>query len=147
MRTVCVVALCTAISGCAMSELTVPMTGKLSNGRDVAGSATARVDGNSTFAVALAGGVTCSGNYDSTKVALNFTVPLLCADGRRGAAVIERRSGGLSGTAVVTLDEGTTGTFVFGNLKYEQAFNEMGGPVLTDLHEVDSHEPDWVRTP
>lgn len=147
MRTVCVVAFCSAMSGCALSGLTGPVAGKLSDDSEVSSAPTARVGGDGTFAVTFPEGLTCSGTYDPLRVDRNFSFPVACADGRTGKSMLVLRDVGRSGTAVVTLNDGTIGRFVFGNLKYEQAFNEMGGPQLTHVHDVDLHEPDWTRTP
>lgn len=107
---------------CAGAQFTVPITGQLTDGTAATGEATARIDGNGTFWVKIPGGPKCSGSYDALATNPTIVVPVECDDGRKGESVIARRAGGLSGTAIVTLADGTKGQFVFGDLTYNQAF-------------------------
>ncbi|WP_348935041.1 hypothetical protein [Aquabacter sp. CN5-332] len=44
--------------------------------------------------------------------------------------MITRQMDLISGTAIVTLNDGTRGQFVFGNLRFDQAFGD-GGKAMT----------------
>ena len=113
------------LAGCA-TEFSVPLTGQMSNGVAAAGQATARSGGNGSFWVQIPGGSRCSGSYDSTDTNPTIVLPVQCSDGRHGEAVTTRQLDGVSGTAIVRLSDGTTGQFVFGNLRFDQAFGDGG---------------------
>ena len=109
-----------ALSGCA-SEFSVPVTGEVS-GQPAAGQATARMSGKGDFWVQIPGGMKCGGDYDALNTQPTIVVPVWCGDGRKGEAVITRQMDMVSGTAIVSLTDGTKGQFVFGNIKFDQAF-------------------------
>jgi len=54
------------------------------------------------------------------------TMAVTCSDGRRGEAVVTRQLDRVSGTVIVTLNDGSRGQFVFGNLTYENYFGRDG---------------------
>lgn len=112
--------LAAALFGCA-SEFSIPVTGEVS-GTPAAGQATARMSGKGDFWVQIPGGMKCGGDYDALDTHPTLVVPVWCSDGRKGQAVITRQMDMTSGTAIVTLKDGTRGQFVFGNVKFEQAF-------------------------
>lgn len=111
-----------ALAGCG--EITVPVSGKLTDGTMISGKATGKVSGEGTFSVQIPGGITCGGTYNAFDLARQLIVPAVCSDGRQGTAVINRTPDGMSGSAVVTLNDGTIGRVVFGRLTYEQTFPE-----------------------
>lgn len=113
-----------AVGACA-SEVKVPITGDI-QGRPAAGQAVARSGGSGEFWVQEPGGPRCSGTYDPYDTNPTIIVPVSCTDGRSGETVITRQLDGLSGTAVVALNDGSRGQFVFGNVRYEQAFGSGG---------------------
>lgn len=49
-----------------------------------------------------------------------------CDDGRTGEAVVTRQADLISGSAIVQLNDGTRGQFVFGDVTFEQAFGAGG---------------------
>ena len=108
------------LSGCATS-FSVPVTGVL--GQQAAqGQATARLSGEGDFWVLTTRGLRCEGTYDSLSSEPTITAGLNCNDGRTGNAIITRALDGLSGTVIGRLNDGTEGRFVFGNLRFDQAF-------------------------
>ena len=122
--TALICAMTLGLFACA-SELKVPITGDL-QGRPAAGQAVARSDGHGEFWVQEPGGPRCSGSYNPRDTNPTIIVPVSCSDGRTGETVITRQMDGLSGTAVVALNDGSKGQFVFGNVRYEQAFGSGG---------------------
>jgi hypothetical protein len=110
----------------ACGKIEVPVTGQLADGTPAAGQATADFSGHGSFWVQVPGGVRCSGSYDANNTNPSIVAPVLCNDGRRGEAVITRQLNGLSGTAIVKLVDGTRGQFVFGDLRFDQAFGTGG---------------------
>lgn len=122
--------LATGLVGCAQ-QFSVPVTGQLADGTPAAGQATARTSGNGDFWVQVADGTKCSGTYNAYDTNPTIVVPVNCADGRSGQTIITRQLDGLSGTAIVTLDDGTRGQFVFGNLTFEQAYGSGGAKTNT----------------
>lgn len=110
------------VAGCGTASISVPVTGQIGDGTPAAGEATARTDGKGTFWVQVPGGLNCSGNYNSLVVKPTLVVPVSCTDGRTGEAVITRQMDYTSGTAIVTLSDGTKGQFVFGNITFDQAY-------------------------
>lgn len=120
-----------ALSGCGTMELSVPITGQTSDGLAAAGAATARADGKGSFWVQVPGGAKCGGKYDSLTRVPSLVVPVSCADGRTGEAIITRQLDMMSGTAIVTLNDGTRGQFVFGNLTFDAAFGGGSAKTIT----------------
>ncbi|NNM71414.1 hypothetical protein [Enterovirga aerilata] len=113
------------LAGCA-TQISVPVSGQFGNGVPAAGQATARTSGEGDFWVQAPGGKRCSGTYNSLDTNPTIVVPVTCSNGARGEIVVTRQLNGLSGTAIGKLSDGTTGQFVFGDLKFEQAFGAGG---------------------
>lgn len=105
----------------------IPVTGQLSNGNAAFGQATARSDGLGTFWVKVPGAERCSGAYRVADTNPTLIVPVSCNDGRLGEAVITRQADLMSGSAIVKLSDGTKGQFVFGDIRFDQAFGQGGG--------------------
>lgn len=121
LRTLCAAStIACIVAGCA--DLRVPVTGQFGGGIAAGGEATARWSGEGDFWIQVPAGPRCSGKYNSLDSSPTIVVPITCTDGRRGETVITRQMNGLSGTAIATLNDGTKGQFVFGDLKFEQAF-------------------------
>jgi hypothetical protein len=76
------------------------------------GSATAALSGG-TFSVS-AGKLICSGSYNSLDYSPTITMPVLCNDGRKGIVIATRDNSGISGGGRFTLNDGSTGDFIFG---------------------------------
>jgi len=120
--------LCLGLAGCVTVStepqpiLRIPVTGQLSNGVAAAGQATAFNNGRGEFWVKIPGGARCAGDYAVRDPNPTMVVPVMCDNGRKGQAVIARRTDLVTGTAIVRLNDGTRGQFVFGNLTFEQAF-------------------------
>lgn len=110
----------------ACGSVSVPVTGQMAGGTPAAGQATANFNGHGEFWVKVPGGIRCSGTYDSLTTDPTLIVPVKCDDTRTGEAVITRQLDLISGTAIVRLNDGTRGQFVFGNLTFEQAFGSGG---------------------
>ncbi|MDJ0631077.1 MAG: hypothetical protein QNJ44_22660 [Rhodobacter sp.] len=106
-----------ALAGCSASW---PVNGEL-GGDPVTGTATAAVSGGS-FRVQNARGLVCAGTYDAYSAEITITAPVTCSDGRKGRAVISRKTNLLAGTGIVRLDDGTEGRFVFGDLSFAKEF-------------------------
>jgi hypothetical protein len=130
------IALSSLVAGCASTSseprdlFSIPVTGQFSDGRPAAGQATARSDGMGVFWVQVPGGPKCSGTYAVRDPSPTLVVPGICSDGRKAQVVITRQADLMSGSAIVQLDGGLRGQFVFGNLTYGQTFGN-GGIVLT----------------
>ena len=108
-----------ALSACG--DLSVPVTGEIGS-QPAQGQATAKFSGEGTFWVATTRGLRCDGTYDSLTRAPTISAPITCNDGRSGTAIITRTMDMVSGTVIASLQDGTEGRFVFGNLSFEQAF-------------------------
>lgn len=121
-RSFSVVAASIALCGCA-TELKVPVTGQF-DGKPAAGQAVASSDGIGTFWVQTPRGSRCSGSYNPLDTNPTIVSRVYCDDGRSGEVVISRQLDGLSGTAIVSLNDGASGQFVFGNIKFDQAFGD-----------------------
>lgn len=118
---------CIALAGCSSLSITVPVTGQVGKGVPATGQAVAGFDGHGEFWVQVAnGGPRCTGTYNSLDPTQTITMPVACSDGRSGQLITTRRDDQVSGYAVAKLTDGTTGRFVFGGMKYEQAFGERG---------------------
>lgn len=66
----------------------------------------------------------CTGTYAVRDPNPTIVVPVTCGSRIRGEAVITRQADLMSGTAIVELNNGKRGQFVFGNLTFEQAFGQ-----------------------
>lgn len=76
------------------------------------GSGTAGLGGGS-FSV-RSGLLSCAGTYDSLNQSTTITIPILCNDGRKGLVTATRDRGLQGGGGRFTLNDGTTGDFIFG---------------------------------
>jgi hypothetical protein len=102
----------------------LPITGQLSNGVPAAGQATAYNNGVGEFWVQFPGSMRCTGTYAVRDPNPTIVVPVTCGSRIRREAVITRQADLMSGTAIVGLNNGKRGQFVFGNLTFEQAFGQ-----------------------
>jgi hypothetical protein len=59
------------------------------------------------------GKVTCAGSYNALNQSATITMPVTCTDGRTGIVTATRDSA-MSGGGTVTLSDGTSGRFIFG---------------------------------
>ncbi|AHD12160.1 hypothetical protein [Phaeobacter gallaeciensis] len=105
------------LSACSYS---VPVNGQF-DGAPAQGTATASLAGGS-FKVLNTSGLSCTGTYDANSTAITIQAPVSCTDGRVGNAIITRKTNLISGTAIVRLNDGTTGEFVFGDLQFGEEF-------------------------
>jgi hypothetical protein len=60
------------------------------------------------------GKLSCAGSYSLGNPSATITTPVLCNDGRKGLVTATREYGGISGGGRFTLNDGTTGDFIFG---------------------------------
>ena len=109
--------LCTGLAACGAQ---FPVTGELEQ-TPAQGTVTVRVPEGS-FSVTTVDGLICGGTYDAMSSDITITAPVRCADGRRGTAIITRKTNLLSGTVLVRLNDGATGRFVFGDLSFGDEF-------------------------
>jgi hypothetical protein len=77
------------------------------------GTSTANWNGEGSFNVSN-GKLKCGGTYNSTDQSPTITTPVLCNDGRKGIVIATRDNSGTSGGGTLTLNDGTTGSFIFG---------------------------------
>jgi hypothetical protein len=98
-----------ALAGCAITE---PVASKGIPGGVMRGTTTASVSGGS-FSVSN-GSLTCGGDYAALDTSPTISIPVLCSDGRKGIIIATRDSSGMSGGGHFTLNDGTTGDFMFG---------------------------------
>ncbi len=96
---------------CACS-VTQPVAVIGSKGQILRGTATASLSGG-TFQ-ASDGKLTCTGNYDALTESRATQAVVVCNDGRKGFASIQRDATGQSGTGRVRLDDGSEADFIFG---------------------------------
>jgi hypothetical protein len=101
------------IVSCAGS-VTVPVAvvSKGVPGGIMRGSNTASLS-DATFNVS-SGTLSCGGSYSPLNSSLTISIPVLCNDGRKGIVTATRDYGGMSGGGHFTLNDGTTGDFIFG---------------------------------
>ncbi|APG45678.1 MULTISPECIES: hypothetical protein [Phaeobacter] len=104
----------------AACSVSLPVNGQF-DGEPAQGTATASLSGG-TFQVLNTRGLSCAGTYDAGTTAITIRAPVSCTDGRTGNAIITRKTDLISGTAIVRLNDGTTGEFVFGDLQYGEEF-------------------------
>ena len=98
-------------SGCS-TTWPVAVVSKGIPGGVMRGTATAAVSGGS-FKVSN-GSLSCAGDYDAFDYSPTISVPVLCTDGRKGIITVTRDNSGMSGGGHFTLNDGTTGDFIFG---------------------------------
>jgi hypothetical protein len=97
------------IHGCANS---IPVAVIGQHGEIMRGSNTFSLT-SATFTV-TDGKVTCSGSYNPLNESRTITTTVTCTDGRAGIVTATRDSA-TSGGGVVTLSDGTSGRFIFGD--------------------------------
>lgn len=100
------------LAGCAITE-PVAVVSKGIPGGIMRGTTTASVSGGS-FRVSN-GSLTCGGDYNALDTSPTISIPVLCSDGRKGIVTATRDSSGMSGGGHFTLNDGTTGDFMFGS--------------------------------
>jgi hypothetical protein len=77
--------------------------------------------GTNTFSLSEAsfnvsnGTLSCGGSYNPLDTSLTVTTTVLCNDGRKGIVISTRDRTGMSGGGTFTLNDGTTGSFIFGD--------------------------------
>lgn len=99
----------------------IPITGQLTNGAAAAGQATGYDDGTGELWVAFPGSMRCTGTWSVRDPNPTIIIPVSCGKRLRGEAIVTRQAGFMSGSAIVALNNGQRGQFVFGSLTYEQA--------------------------
>jgi hypothetical protein len=100
-----------ALAGCAITE-PVAVVSKGIPGGVMRGTTTASLSGGS-FSVSN-GSLTCGGDYNALDSSPTISIPVLCSDGRKGIIIATRDNSGMSGGGHFTLNDGTTGDFMFG---------------------------------
>jgi hypothetical protein len=60
------------------------------------------------------GTLSCGGDYNALDQSPTISIPVLCNDGRKGIILATRDYSGTSGGGHFTLNDGTTGDFMFG---------------------------------
>jgi hypothetical protein len=58
--------------------------------------------------------LSCAGSYNVFDRSPTITVPVLCNDGRKGIVTATRNYHSMTGGGHFTLNDGTTGDFIFG---------------------------------
>ncbi|MDZ5448636.1 hypothetical protein [Labrys sp. ZIDIC5] len=111
MKKTTVVALAIMLAGCS-TTLPVAVVTKGVPGGIMRGTTTAALSGG-TFGVS-SGNLRCSGSYDAMDTSPTISMPVLCSDGRKGIITATRDNSGMSGGGRFTLNDGTTGDFMFG---------------------------------
>lgn len=104
---------CLLAGGCATS-FTTPAAVRVAGGAMLIGSTTASLDGGH-FSVTDGAKLTCGGTYDPKDNSPTLQATFACNDGRTGIVDITRNPGGLGGTGVVVLSDGTRGFAAFGS--------------------------------
>ena len=111
MRGAILFASAVALAGCAVTE-PVAVVSKGIPGGIMRGTTTASLSGGS-FSVSN-GSLTCGGDYNALDTSPTISIPVLCSDGRKGIVIATRDNSGMSGGGHFTLNDGTTGNFMFG---------------------------------
>ncbi len=111
VRRVVLFALTLALAGCAVTE-PVAVVSKGIPGGIMRGTTTALLSGGS-FSVSN-GSRTCGGDYNDLDTSPTISIPVLCSDRRNGIIIATRDNNGMSGGGHFTLNDGTTGDFMFG---------------------------------
>jgi hypothetical protein len=97
--------------GCSIT-LPVAVVSKDIPGGILRGTTTASMSGGS-FSVSN-GTLSCGGDYNAVDRSPTISIPVLCNDGRKGIIIATRDNSGMSGGGHFTLNDGTTGDFMFG---------------------------------
>jgi hypothetical protein len=102
-----------SLLACACSTtLPVAVVSKGIPGGVLRGTTTASLSGGS-FNVSN-GTLSCGGDYNDLDTSPTISIPVLCNDGRKGIITATRDYSGMSGGGHFTLNDGTTGDFMFG---------------------------------
>lgn len=110
MATVVMTIVCTA---CASLTVPVAVISPGVPGGVLRGTNTASFNGEGSFNVSN-GRLSCSGSYNSFDTSSTITIPVVCNDGRKGIVIATRDDSGRSGGGTLQLNDGTTGSFIFG---------------------------------
>lgn len=100
------------LAGCSETFPIVVM-GKDIPGGTMRGEGTASLAGGE-FTISN-GRLSCGGTYNALDSSTTLNIPIRCSDGRIGMVMATRQRGGRSGGGTVTLSDGTTGQFMFGD--------------------------------
>lgn len=100
------------LCGACSQTFPIAVIGKDLPGGIMRGEGVASLAGG-TFSVS-GGRLRCSGDYDATDSSPTIRVPVTCSDGRRGIIVATRNGPGKGGGGRFTLNDGTSGEFIFG---------------------------------
>jgi hypothetical protein len=111
VRALILFALALALAACAITEFVAVVSRGIPGGI-MRGTATASVSGGS-FSVSN-GSLTCGGDYSALDTSPTISIPVLCSDGRKGIVIATRDNSGMSGGGHFTLNDDTTGDFMFG---------------------------------
>ncbi len=112
MKLILVFAAALAVCGCSIT-VPVAVVGTGLDGGVLKGTATAALSGG-TF-TATNGRLTCGGDYDALDSSPTITIPVQCNDGRTGIVIATRSNTGASGGGTFTLNDGSNGSFIFGD--------------------------------
>jgi hypothetical protein len=99
------------LAGCAVTD-PVAVVSKGIPGGIMRGTTTASLSGGS-FSLSI-GSLTCGGDYNALDTSPTISIPVLCSDGRKGIITATRDNSGTSGGGHFTVNDGTTGDFMFG---------------------------------
>ena len=111
VRELFLLALTLALAGCAVTEPVAVVSNGIPGGI-MRGTTTASLSGGS-FNVTN-GSLSCGGDYNAIDTSPTISIPALCSDGRQGIVIATRDASGMSGGGHFTLNDGTTGDFMFG---------------------------------
>ncbi|GLK67331.1 hypothetical protein [Hansschlegelia plantiphila] len=98
------------LAGCASS---IPLVAISGENHVFTGSAAPGAKPGSRFTF-TDGKIKCDGVFDTRPVDPNIRAQVACSNGRKGTIVAKRDSSGSSGQGTFTLDDGTSGKFIFG---------------------------------
>ena len=101
------------LSSCGAITEPVAVISKGVPGGIMRGTTTAALSGGS-FNVSN-GKLSCGGTYNALDYSPTISIPVLCSDGRKGIIIATRDNSGMSGGGHFTLNDGTTGDFIFGD--------------------------------
>lgn len=96
----------------AACTVTAPITGRMSTGEAITGTAVGSLSGG-RVEVRMEGGPACAGTYDATSRARELSIPLLCDSGETALAQVTRTPELTSGSGTFEMSDGRTGTFEF----------------------------------
>lgn len=116
MKKIIVVLSAGLLSAC-VSQIGLPVVGKLSNGDTAQGNVSIDLStkvGN--FDIVTLNGLNCAGTYDASIMSNTITIPVSCNNGETGTVIATRDASGMAGTATAKLTNGMTGRFLFGNV-------------------------------